>query len=70
MAALESGELDCVFATYQLAKEGLDIPTLDNLFMATPQKNETVVTQSAGRVARKASFVADRTCFKIFPRTV
>lgn len=43
-----------LIATYALAKEGLDVPNLDNLFMATPQKNETVVTQSAGRVARRA----------------
>ena len=51
---LRSKEVRALVATYALAKEGLDIPTLDNLFMATPQKNETVVTQSAGRVARKA----------------
>ena len=43
-----------LIATYALAKEGLDIPTLDNLFLATPQKNETIVTQSVGRVARKS----------------
>ena len=43
-----------LIATYALAKEGLDVPSLNNLIMATPQKNETIVTQSAGRVARKA----------------
>lgn len=51
---LKAGEIDLIIATYSLAKEGLDIPNLDNVFFATPQKNETVVIQSAGRVARKA----------------
>lgn len=51
---LDSGEIDCVFATYQLAKEGLDIPSLRTVIFATPEKDETTVTQSAGRVGRKA----------------
>lgn len=51
---LECGELDMVFATYQLAKEGLDVPHLKYLVMATPEKDKTTVIQSAGRVARKA----------------
>lgn len=50
---LNNGELDCVFATYQLAKEGLDIPNLRYVIFATPEKDKTTVTQSAGRVARK-----------------
>lgn len=52
--ALNSRCVKVLIATYALAKEGLDVPSLDNLFMATPQKNDTIVTQSAGRVARKA----------------
>lgn len=51
---LNDGELDCVFATYQLAKEGLDVPNLRYVVFATPEKDETTVTQSAGRVGRKA----------------
>lgn len=51
---LNSGELDCVFATYQLAKEGLDVPNLRYIVLATPEKDETTVVQSAGRVGRKA----------------
>jgi len=51
---IKSKSVKCLIATYALAKEGLDIPTLNNLVMATPQKNEVIVTQSAGRVARKA----------------
>ena len=41
-----------LFATYALAKEGLDIPRLDRLFLTTPQKDYTVIVQSIGRVAR------------------
>ena len=43
-----------VFATYQLAKEGLDVPHLKYLVMAPPEKDKTTGIQSAGRVARKA----------------
>ena len=51
---LDSGEIDAVFATYQLAKEGLDVPSLRYVVFATPEKDETTVIQSAGRVGRKA----------------
>lgn len=51
---LNAGELDCVYATYQLAKEGLDVPNLRYVVFATPEKDETTVTQAAGRVGRKA----------------
>lgn len=54
LMALNNGDIDCIFATYQLAKEGLDVPALKYLVMATPEKDEITVTQSAGRVARKA----------------
>lgn len=51
---LNDGELCCVFATYQLAKEGLDVPNLRYVVFSTPEKDETTITQSAGRVGRKA----------------
>ena len=51
---LKSGECKIIFATYQLAKEGLDVPELTHLIMASPNKTEVVVTQSVGRVARKS----------------
>lgn len=54
LAKLNSGDLDCIFATYQLAKEGLDVPNLRYVVFATPEKDETTVTQAAGRVGRKA----------------
>jgi superfamily II DNA or RNA helicase len=51
---LNNGNIDCLFATYQLAKEGLDCPNLRYVVFATPEKDPTTVTQSAGRVGRKA----------------
>lgn len=49
---MKKGESKLLFATYSLAKEGLDIPVLDRLFMATPKKDLTVVIQSVGRIER------------------
>ena len=51
---LNDGKINVVLATYQLAKEGLDVPNLNYVVFASPQKDETTVTQSAGRVGRKA----------------
>lgn len=49
---MRSGEKKYLFASYALAKEGLDIPQLERLFMATPVKDEAVVIQAVGRVCR------------------
>ena len=49
---MRSGEKKYLFATYSLAKEGLDIPRLERLFLVTPQKDYAVITQSIGRIAR------------------
>lgn len=54
LAKLKDGELDCIFSTYALAKEGLDVPNLRYVVFATPEKDPTTVIQSAGRVGRKA----------------
>lgn len=54
LSDLNSGEINVVFATYQLAKEGLDVPSLNLLVLASPQKDRTTVVQSVGRVSRKA----------------
>ena len=51
---MNNREIDCIFATYQLAKEGLDVPSLRYVVFATPEKDETTIIQSAGRVGRKA----------------
>ena len=49
---MRTGKKNYLFATYSLAKEGLDIPRLDRLYLTTPQKDYAVVTQSIGRIAR------------------
>lgn len=49
---MRTGAKRYLFATYSLAKEGLDIPRLDRLFLTTPQKDYAVIVQSVGRVAR------------------
>lgn len=49
---MRTGKKRYLFATYSLAKEGLDIPRLDRLYLTTPQKDYAVIVQSTGRVAR------------------
>lgn len=49
---VRNGEIKILLASYQLAKLGLDIPRLENLILATPVKDLTVVVQSIGRVQR------------------
>jgi len=44
---------DVLFATQHIAKEGLDIPELDTLFVVTPFANENRAKQSVGRILRK-----------------
>lgn len=52
LADMRAGKKRYLFATYSLAKEGLDIPRLDRLYLTTPQKDYAVVAQSIGRIAR------------------
>lgn len=52
MEDMREGKMRYMFATYRLAKEGLDIPRLDRLYLATPQKDYAIITQSIGRIAR------------------
>lgn len=49
---MKDGSLNFMFATYGLAKEGLDIPRLDRLYLISSSKDKAVVQQSAGRVMR------------------
>jgi superfamily II DNA or RNA helicase len=44
-----AAEARCIFATSQFAAEGLDIPSLDTLFLTTPISD---VEQAAGRILR------------------
>ena len=57
------GKKKYLFATYSLAKEGLDIPRLERLFLSTPQKDYAVITQSIGRIARTCEGKADPICY-------
>lgn len=56
---MRTGKKRYLFATYSLAKEGLDIPRLERLFLATPQKDYAVITQAIGRIARSCPGKAD-----------
>lgn len=56
---MRTGKKKYLFATYSLAKEGLDIPRLERLFLTTPQKDYAVITQSIGRIARVYAGKAD-----------
>ena len=49
---MRNKEKHILLATYQLAKEGLDVPCLDRLLFATPVKDYAIVVQSVGRIAR------------------
>jgi len=49
---MRTGKAKFLFVTYQLAKEGLDIPCLDRLYLTLPHKDFAVVTQSIGRIER------------------
>ena len=43
---------DIIFATLQLAEEGLDISRLDTIIIALPVKKEKTLVQSIGRILR------------------
>lgn len=47
----KSAEKKVLLGTYQLAREGLDLPELDTLILATPKAN---IEQSVGRILRQA----------------
>ena len=51
---MRTGKKKYLFASYSLAKEGLDVPCLDRLFLASPAKFSSVITQAVGRIRRTA----------------
>jgi len=51
---LESGSLKVIFATGQLAGEGLDLPKLNRLFVTTPIRWKGRIKQYCGRILRPA----------------
>ena len=48
----KDNKYNVLFASYSLVAEGLDIPQLEYLIMATPVKDERLVIQSVGRCQR------------------
>lgn len=52
--AIKNKDIKVLFTTFQLAKEGLDIPSLDTLHITLPIKDEVAIIQSIGRIERKA----------------
>lgn len=60
---MRNGKMHYLFASFSLAKEGLDIPRLDRLYLTTPKKDYAVVTQSVGRIARTFEGKQDAICY-------
>jgi len=58
-----NGKHKVLFATYSLVAEGLDIPILENLIMASPVKDERLVIQAIGRCQRPSK---DKTVANIY----
>ena len=52
MEQMRRGEKKYFFGSYKIAREGLDIPCLGRLFMASPVKDAATVEQSVGRIRR------------------
>lgn len=50
---VRDGKEKVLFATYGLAKEGLDIPRLDRLILASPHRDKATIIQAIGRIERK-----------------
>ena len=63
IADMRSGTKKYLFASYPLAREGLDIPRLERLYMASPVSDFAVVTQAIGRIARISEGKADPICY-------
>lgn len=56
---MREGRAHCLLATYQLAKEGLDIPRADRLFLVSSVRDRVTIQQSVGRIMRPAPDKAD-----------
>lgn len=72
-AALEDmreGRANILFASYNLAKEGLDIPRLSRLYMLTPHRDSAVIEQAIGRIARVHEEKTDARCYDFVDNTI
>lgn len=50
---MRDGKENLLFATYGLAKEGLDIPRLDRLILASPHRDKATIIQSIRKNRKK-----------------
>lgn len=62
---VREGNEKVLFATYGLAKEGLDIPRLDRLILASPHRDKATVIQAIGRIERKFENKANPICYDL-----
>lgn len=62
---VRDGKEKVLFATYGLAKEGLDIPRLDRLILASPHRDKATIIQSIGRIERKFEEKSNPICYDL-----
>lgn len=62
---VRDGKVRVLFATYGLAKEGLDIPRLDRLILASPHRDKATIIQSIGRIERKCEGKEKPICYDL-----
>lgn len=62
---IREGKEKVIFATYGLAKEGLDIPRLDRLILASPHRDKATIIQSVGRIERKFENKTKPICYDL-----
>lgn len=62
---IREGKEKVLFATYGLAKEGLDIPRLDRLILASPHRDKATVIQAVGRIERKFENKIEPICYDL-----
>ena len=67
---MRTGKKKYLFSSYNLSREGLDIPRLERLFLTTPQKDEAVIIQSLGRIARKFEGKAKPVCIDFVDKNI
>lgn len=66
---VREGKEKVIFATYGLAKEGLDIPRLDRLILASPHRDKATVIQAIGRIERKFENKTNPICYDLVDPT-
>ncbi len=62
---VRTGKQRVLFASYGLAKEGLDIPRLDRLILASPHRDKATVIQAVGRIERKFENKVKPICYDL-----